>query len=120
MAGSAMTFTEVTGGSVKRIKAAWTSDDTTGAVSGTTSNYYDGACLMLVTNPGATAPTDDYDIVITDAEGNDILAGAGANRDTANTEYVVASMGAVCKSKLTFAVSNAGNSKIGDIWLYIR
>ena len=31
MAGSVMTFTEVTHGSVKKIKAAWTSDDTTGA-----------------------------------------------------------------------------------------
>jgi hypothetical protein len=38
MAGSAMTFTEVTYGTIKKIKAAWVSDDATGAVSGTTMN----------------------------------------------------------------------------------
>lgn len=40
----------------------------------------------METNPGATAPTDDYDIVINSAGGADLLGGAGANRDQANTE----------------------------------
>lgn len=42
-------------------------------------------CAME-TNPGSTAPTDNYDIVINSAGGADILGGAGANRDTATTE----------------------------------
>lgn len=40
------------------------------------------------TNPGTTAPTDDYDIAITDADGFDVAGGLLANRDTANTEKV--------------------------------
>jgi hypothetical protein len=121
MAGSVMTFTETRHGSVKRIKAAWTSDDTTGAVEGTTTYAYSGQCLMLVTDPGATAPTDNYDIVIADDDAVDVLAGGGVNRDTANTETVLAAaLGACAGSKLTFAVANAGNSKVGTIWLYIR
>ncbi|KKK54249.1 hypothetical protein LCGC14_3086620, partial [marine sediment metagenome] len=64
---------------------------------------------------------DNYDLVVTDAAGVDILAAAGANRDTANTEYVAsASLGAVASSLLTFTISNAGDTKEGVVYLYIR
>jgi hypothetical protein len=47
--------------------------------------------------------------------------GQGANRDTANTEYVAGSnLGAVCNSVLTINVSNAGDAKQGDLYLWIR
>lgn len=47
----------------------------------------DGLWLQqMVTNPGSTAPQDNYDITITDVDGVDLLGGAGANRDTANSE----------------------------------
>ena len=39
----------------------------------------------MITNPGTTAPQDNYDITLT-SEGADMLLGGGANRDTANTE----------------------------------
>lgn len=121
MAGSVMTFTESRVGPVKKIKAAWTSDDTTGAVSGTTEHYYSGKIELLVTDPGATAPTDDYDLTVADSDGIDVLAGAGANRDTANTETVQGtSLGVVANNKLTFAIAAAGNSKIGTVYVYIR
>jgi hypothetical protein len=45
--------------------------------------------MELTTNPGAVAPTDNYDITIEDAEGVDRLQGVGANRDTANTESAI-------------------------------
>lgn len=47
-----------------------------------------GRLVALETNPGAVQPTDNYDIVINDAESNDNLQGVGANRDTLNTEKV--------------------------------
>ena len=117
----AMTFTlEEPYHSVKHIYATWVSDSD-GAASGTTTYSYDGALLFFVTDPGATAPTDNYDIVITDNNSVDVLAGAGANRDTSTTEYVLAAdLGAVSSSKLTFTVSNAGESKEGIIHLYLR
>lgn len=121
MAGSSTTFTEVTHGTVKKIKCAWVSDDTTGAVSGTTTHSYSGRFIGLITDPGATAPTADYDITVTDTDGVDLLLGAGIDRHTSNTEFVAeASMAGVAHSKLTFNVTNAGNSKVGDIYLLIR
>jgi hypothetical protein len=123
MAGSSMTFTEVAHGTVKKIKAAWVSDDATGAVSGTTSNVYAGRLIGLATVPGtvATQPTDNYDITIADTDGVDLALGAGANRDNVNTEFVAeASMAGVAHSKLTIAVTNAGNAKAGTIYIYIR
>ena len=122
MAGSAMTFTEVTYGTIKKIKAAWVSDDATGAVSGTTTNYYDGRLIGAVTVPdGSAAPTDNYDVAVNDSDGVDVALGALADRDATNTEYrAEASMAGVANSKLTIAVTNAGNSKKGALYLYIR
>jgi hypothetical protein len=106
--------------SVKHIYATWTSDSDGGATA-TTEFPYDGALLFFVTDPGATAPTDNYDVAITDNNSVDVLAGKGADRDTSTTEYVLASdLGAVSSSKLTFTVTNAGESKVGVIHLYLR
>ena len=121
----ACTITEETIGSVKKIKWAWTSaaDGTVGAaaVSSTTTNAYSGECLRLITDPGATAPTDDYDVVINDADGVDVLIGAGANRDATATEQVIASsLGCVANDTLTLLVTNAGSGKTGTTYLYIR
>lgn len=122
MAGSSVTFTENQGPGLQKVKAAWTSDDTTGAVSDTTTYAYNGKVERFITDPdGTAAPTDDYDITITDEDGYDVLHGAGADRDTANTEQVLASsLGMVYKSTLTLNVTNAGNSKQGVVYLYIR
>lgn len=122
MAGT-VTITEVKHTSVKKIIFDWVSDAAAGNASNTTSFPYDGKILALVTIPsgGGTAPTDNYDIAITDADSIDVLVAGGQNRDTANTELVAeASLGAVAGSKLTFAVTNAGNSKQGRAILYLR
>jgi hypothetical protein len=106
---------------VKKITFDWTSD-AAGDATETTTNAYTGELLRFVTVPdGVSAPTDDYDIVINDEDSTDVLIGAGANRDTANTEQVIASsLGAVANDKLTIVVSNAGNTKKGKAYLYIR
>lgn len=142
MAGSAMTF-EYDGSpdhfgvrALRKVVIAWTSDDTDGTCAGTTAKI-SGELVKAVTDPGATAPTDDYDIVITDEEGVDVLAacvaaGRLANRDTANSEqayFFVENVDAsplamgvhpVVHDKLTISISNAGNSKVGQIILYVR
>ena len=123
MAGSAMVFTETVHGSAKKIVAAWTSDDTTGAVSGTTTQVYDGEVLGLTTIPGAAgdAPDPNYDVAVNDAGGHDVLIGAGQDRHTSNTEHVArASLAAVAASKLTIAVTGAGNANTGVVVLYVR
>ena len=120
MAGT-VTATEITHGSVKKLTFAWTSS-AGGAADGVSAEVYDGKIIGLTTDPdGAAAPTDNYDVVVNDADGHDQLLGAGADRDTANTEHVAeASLGAVAGSLLTLAVTNAGNAKQGVVILYVR
>lgn len=117
-----MTFTEIVFGSVKKIKVEWVSDGATGAVSGTTAQVYSGRFLGLITDPGGTAPDDNYTLTITDDDAVDLLLGsATGNRDETNTEFIKeADMAGVAASKLTFNVSSAGNSKTGTIYLLIR
>tara|TARA_Y100000310_G_scaffold246825_1_gene252231 strand:- start:5398 stop:5841 length:444 start_codon:yes stop_codon:yes gene_type:complete len=146
MANSASTITYDQGqdragqhGSIRRVIIDWTSDDATGAVTATTGKIV-GQLLKVVTDPGATAPTADYDIVISDDEGVDVLSGlAGtggtdpslADRHTSTTEVVhlwaedsltdvvPGSQPYVC-STLSVAVTNAGNSKLGQIIIYYK
>jgi len=120
MAGT-VTLIEETYGTVKKIAFSWTSSDA-GAADKTTVNAYSGKILGLCTVPdGVAAPSDNYDVAINDEDGVDVLMGGGANRDTANTEYVLStSLGAVANDKLTLAITNAGDTKKGVVYLYIR
>ena len=122
MPGSAMVFTEITHGTIKKIKAAWTSDDTTGDVSGTTTNPYFGRICGAITVPdGVAVPSAAYDIAVNDNDSVDVALGALANRSATDTEYVAeASMAGVAHSKLTIAITAAGNSTKGIVYLYIR
>lgn len=123
MAAGTVTITEERIGTIKKIKFSWTSGDggEDGTASGQTTEVYSGKILGLATDPGSPAPTDNYDITVTDEDGMDVLMGGGANRDTANTEYVLsASLGAVANDKLTINIAAAGTNKKGIAYLYIR
>lgn len=124
MAAGTVTVNEETFGSVKKISFTWVSGTAaeSGTASGTTTHAYNGVIERLVTVPdGADAPTDNYDITITDEDDTDVLMGAGADRDTANTEQVLASsLGCVANDKLTLNVTNAGDAKKGTVYLYLR
>lgn len=125
MAGSSMTFTEEKLGTVRKILIDWTSDDTTGTVAGTTTFPVIGFIYKGVTDPGAPAPTTDYDIDLTEPEGTKIL-GASADdlldRSATVTEVVHFDLASgvypSVSDLLTVTVSNAGNSKQGQIILY--
>lgn len=55
-----------------------------------------GMCIAEVrTNPGGTAPTAAYDIVINDTDGIDLMGGALANRSATASERVVPALNAV-------------------------
>lgn len=120
MAGTVVP-TEVVHGSVKKVTFAWTSS-AGGAADGATTKPYDGRLIAVTTDPdGTDIPTDNYDVVVSDADGQDVLLGAGADRDTANTEYILeANLGAVAGSPLTLAVTNAGNAKKGVVVVWLR
>jgi hypothetical protein len=84
---SIVTVTHATVGHVRRIVVDWTADSGDGSVTATVLPAFEGRIAELTTNPGAVAPTDNYDITLVDAEGIDRLQGLGIDRDTANTEY---------------------------------
>lgn len=106
----------------KKYTISWTSDasgDATIAIS-----QMNGWLVKVVTDPGSTAPTDDYDLTLVDENSLDALASTGLNRDTTNTEQVYNVMsGAVVPIFLsgdhTFTIANAGNAKVGVAVLYV-
>lgn len=147
MAGSSTTVTYDNGdlgpniggyGSIRKVLISFVTDDTTGSVACTLEKI-SGELIKIVTDPGGTAPTDNYDVVLTDEEGvdlsgnmDDAAIAALIARDTANTEETylclfdtaagtsrVAAFPVIC-DKLTVTVNNAGNSKTGQIILYYR
>lgn len=141
MAGSSTTITYddgndgVSGGTIRKIIIDFVTDDTTGSVACTTRKI-SGHLIKIVTDPGADAPTANWDVVLTDEEGVDLsvhmddvaIAALIARHTTTTLETYLpledtagtARIGAwpvVC-DKLTVTVNNAGNSKNGQIILY--
>lgn len=70
---------DVAGGTVGTVPSTATSTDITAAIAG----YY---LAMVVTNPGTTVPTNAYDIVLNDADGVDVMAGALVDRSSTASE----------------------------------
>lgn len=109
------------------LRFAWTSDSA-GRVTLTTASRFSGEILRVTTNPGGTAPTDNYDILANDADGFDLLAGKGANRDTANTEAFTPLIGdgtttdklVAMHGTINVLITNAGASKVGELILLVR
>lgn len=110
------------GRNAERIVVDWTSD-ASGNADVSIENMY-GWCIKVLTNPDATAPTDNYDITLLDENGFDALEGKLVDRDTANNETVyplvtgAATPVFLCGTH-TFTVANAGNAKVGRAIFYI-
>lgn len=122
MAGT-VTTTETRHTSVKRISFDWLST-AAGAADATTTYAYDGLLERVVFDPdgGATQPSDQYDVTLTDPDGNDVLAGLGANLTNAATVVKTHADGltAVSGQTLTLNVTNGGNAKGGLVIVYLR
>lgn len=107
---------------IQRIKWTWTSD-AGGLVAGFDTTYeYVGIVAAVTTDPGAPAPSVDYDIVILATGIGDILGGQGANRHTANIETVKnnAAFAYFGPSTLECSITNAGASKQGVVYIWIK
>lgn len=120
MAGT-VTTTEERFGSIKRIKFDWLSD-ASGDATATTTYTYSGEVLRAIFVPdgSTTAPSDLYDVTITDADSIDILYGQGADMDGTNTVVLVENLAPVANDVLSLTVANGGNAKGGIVYLYIR
>lgn len=63
-----------------------TSDSSGNVVS--TDPVITGQIVSVAFNPGGTAPSDNWDVVLADQDAQDVLLGFGSNHDTANTEVI--------------------------------
>ena len=107
---------------IKKIVWDWLCTDA-GIVVSETTGAYTGEIIRLITDPDAAgdAPTDNYNVTITDEDGYDVLMGGGLLRDTANTEQVLASsLGCCYNSKLELNIADAGDANKGIVILYIK
>ena len=84
-----------------------------------------GRVVAVKTNPGSPAPADNYDLDLL-VDGYDIMGGALANRDTANTEWALPLLGASAWEPIlradTVTVSYSGNTvanavTVIEIWV---
>ena len=128
MAGSAvvtMDKIDINGQNQRKvINIAWTgasNDGTMPAVVLDSATYgIQGWYLYsCITNPGTTAPTDDYDITVTDSDGNDLAEGALADRDEANTEIVRLSGHVILGDLSVNITNNSVHSAVGVIKLIL-
>jgi hypothetical protein len=117
MAGTTTVAREDLGRGIEKITFSWLSDASGDADAGVAAVY--GHIRRVVTNPGAAAPTDNYDIILNDADGVDVLAAGLGNRDTANSEQIFPDLGTAVAGDLTLVVSSAGNAKNGTVVLYV-
>lgn len=116
---------------VKIAVVDWTSD---GDGDATQAVELDGQIIKVVTNPGAAAPTADYDITLVDDDGIDIAEGLLADRHTSNSEEVylykelvlvgtgtdAAALPIHHSGTVTVTIANAGASKAGVVKIYYR
>jgi len=115
---------------LKVVTFTWVGDSVTGLPPDTTTSTAQSAeiagwyAFMAITNPGGTAPLDNYDIVINDADGVDIFGGKLMNRDTTASEQAVplvgfAYMGRTVTGVITMVMTNQTNvSATGTVQLF--
>lgn len=126
MAGTIAVTSHKSFGVIRRLVIDWTADAADASVPSLLLPAIEGRLLALETNPGSTAPTDSYDIVVNDGEGADRLVGAGADRDTADSAITAVAFASSSihppvsiDEALTLAISNnAVNSATGRVILY--
>lgn len=124
---ASVTLTEEKLGVIKKIAWAWTAHTdgkvTTSTTNAVTTKTYNGEIVRLVTVPdGVSAPSDNYTVQVFDGDSVDVLVGAATgNRDTANTEQVLASsLGVVANDTLNLYIEGAGSGGKGTVYLYVR
>ncbi len=114
------------GAPVRIVKLSFVGASSGGAIADVAVNKLHGYLMKVVTKPGATGPTDNYDIELLDGDaGADALNATLANRSITATQQVfpVGALGAaplyVPPGNYTLHITNQSvNSATGDIWLY--
>lgn len=119
MAGT-ITVAETTHRSIKEIVFSWLSH-TDGVASATaTTNSYSGVIEKVVCEPGATTPSDLYDVTLSDADSLDLLAGQGVDCPNGANLVVTGGMIPVVESTISLTIAGGGSAKNGKVYIYLR
>lgn len=114
--------TEVKSSGHVRIRTvSCTADASAATFPATTISDVDGYLMLVVTDPGSTAPTDNYDITLVDSNNMDVMGDNLLNRDTSNSEQASPSeTPRYVNGDLTMNITNnAVNSATLTVTLYI-
>jgi hypothetical protein len=109
----------------QKISVSFVADAADGSVPNTTLTL-NGYLMKIVTNPGSTAPTDNWDIQINDEHGVGVTAATTDNRDTTTSEQVYPTItGATAPVWVvgthTLVISgNSVNSATGVVDIYLK
>ena len=119
MAGN-LTITYGETRTMRRVTLDWTSDASSGDVSGVTTQELSGIIerVTFIPDAGGTQPSDLYNVTIEDENGIDMLDGDGA--DLSNSAASIVEPSIAIDDKLELKVDSAGNYKGGTIVLYLR
>ena len=110
-------------GLISKYSIAWTSD-AAGAVTENDVALKAGQIVQVVCTPGATTPTNDYDVTLTQEDGEDDLLGGGG-ADCSNTLTKIVGLDRanlpiwVPAGNYWPTVAAAGNAKTGTIDIYM-
>lgn len=95
-----------------------------GQIANTTIVPRKGWIFLAETNPGTTAPTDNYDLVLNNVNGIDVMGGALMNRDEANSEAATPAVsGWLDGGALTLVVTNnsvASSTFTLTLWIWVQ
>jgi len=126
MAGSSVVETSEQWGPIGVVTLTCTADDTDGSFPATDLlAKLSGFIVALEANPGATGPTNLYDLVLNDGDGIDVLLGLGANLLIATSEKKLAAaledMPVSVGDTLTFTLTNNSvNDAVTVIKIYVK
>ena len=104
----------------------WTSSSAGGGLVELGGIRLNGRVVELVTTPGTagTQPDDNYNVMLEDPDGFDVLQTLGTNRDELNAEdvpivFAGTSLHPVVLGSHTLKVAAAGNANTGTITMYV-
>lgn len=126
-AGAVVSFSDsqVSPSGMRLFQVSYTTHASAGTFTCNTDKDITGWIILVETDPasGAPQPDDNYDIVLNNANGRDVMGGALANRDETNTEATMPILDGNYmtiwnEGPLAIQVTNAGNSLAAELLIY--
>lgn len=115
---------------IQKINMSWTSD-VAGAATGSTKKISGRIVRVTIVPSGVDVPTENYTLLINDADNIDVLMGYGAAGLSATLSRTIVprindavlgqpSYPVVVDGNLSFVIAGAGNTKSGTVSIYIE